>query len=168
MPIGPLPPGCIAICAPPAEDVTNVIRLRSGVCQLTTGSLILSDVVVTACSIESVAFREVTPRAVGVTVGFRIDFNFTGTIDGFRFIGSGSCRDSLFFVEVLLPTHEHLARPLDCAANLTCTARDAGFDAATGVQSFIVHVSGDLTCVGCPEIPFTVVQVCPPVPSQSC
>jgi hypothetical protein len=162
MPIGPLPPGCIAICAPPAEDVTNVIRPRSGVCQLTTGGLVLSHVDVTSCTIESVSFREVTARAVGLTVEFRIDFTFTGTIDGFSFQGSGSCRDSLFFVEVLLPTHESLARPLDCAAHLTCTARDAGFDPTTSVQSFIIHVSGDLTCVGCPEIPFTVVQVCQP------
>jgi len=167
MPIGPLPPGCIAICAPPAEDVTDVIPPQSGVCRLLTNSLVLSNVVVTRCTIESVSFTPVTTRAVGLTVGFRIDFTFTGTIDGFTFDGSGTCRDSLFFVRVLVPTHEHLAQPLDCAADLTCTARDAGFDVATGTQSFIVHVSGTLTCVGCPEIPFTIVQVCQPSPDHS-
>lgn len=165
MPIGPIPPGCIAICAPPAEDVSAVIPTRSGVCRLFTDGLVLSNVVVTDCTIESTFFTAVTSRAVGLTVNFRIDFTFTGTIGGFTFQGSGACEDSLFFVQVLLPTHEHLAQPLDCAANLTCTARDAGFDVESGVQSFIVHVTGDLTCVGCPEVPFTIVQVCPPNPS---
>jgi len=160
VPIGPLPPGCIAICSPPAEDVTRSVPVTSGVCQLFTDGLILSDVVVTNCLIESVSFTEITPRAVGLTVAFRIDFSFTGTINDFSFHGQGSCQSSLFLVQVILPTHEHFATPLDCAANLTCTARDAGFDPLTGVQTFIVHVGGDLTCVGCPEVPYTIVQAC--------
>ncbi|MCY0865390.1 MAG: hypothetical protein OWQ57_10600 [Sulfobacillus sp.] len=167
MPIGPLPPGCIAVCSPPAEDVTNEIPVKSGVCQLFTDGLTLSDVVVTDCVIESVSFTEITPRAVGLTVEFRINFSFTGTIDDFSFHGQGSCQDSLFIVDVILPTHEHFATPLDCAAHLSCTARDVGFDAETGVQTFIVHIQGELTCVGCPEVPYTIVQVCPSMPAST-
>lgn len=164
MPIGPIPPGCIAICAAPAEDVSTPVSLHGGVCRLKTDGLVLSDVAVTNCAIESVLFTQITDRAVGLTVGFRIDFTFTGTIGEFTFHGRGFCQDSLFFVQVQLPTHEKFAQPLDCADHLTCRARDAGFDAAAGTQSFIVHVSGELTCVGCPEIPYVVVQTClPPV-----
>jgi hypothetical protein len=161
MPIGPLPPGCIAVCAPRALDIHGPIEPQSGVCQIQTDGLVLSDVVVTACTIASVDFTEITEREVGVTVSVEIAFTFTGTINGFTFHGRGSCTDSLFFVQRLLPPEHRLVQPLDCAAEFVCQARSVGFDPATGIQTFIIHLEGTLTCVGCLPAPYTIVQVCP-------
>lgn len=160
MPIGPLPPGCVAICAPEAEDATGDVSV-AGACQLSTGGVVLSDVVVTGCTVEGVSFQIVTPRAIGVTVDVTVSFTFTGTIDGFTFRGQGTCSNAIFFTQVLAPTHSSLLAPPDCAANLTCTARSAGFDPTRSIQTFIVRLSGSVTCVICGG-GFTIVQACPP------
>ncbi|MCY0898812.1 MAG: hypothetical protein OWU33_07735 [Firmicutes bacterium] len=126
----------------------------------------MSDVTVVGCTVESVGFMPITDQMVGLTVSFRIDFTFVGTVGEFTFHGRGSCTDSLLFVKRLLPLYAKFVQPLDCAARFTCAARDAGFDPVTGVQSFIVHISGELTCVGCTDTPYTIVQACPPPPLE--
>jgi hypothetical protein len=164
MPLGPFPPGCIAICAHPAEDYRGTVSLHGGVCRLKMDGLIVSDVTVTGCTVEPVWFMPITDQMVALTVAFRIGFTFIGTIGAFTFHGRGSCTDSIFFVKRLLPIYAKFTHPIDCAAQFTCAARDAGFDPVTGVQFFIVHISGELTCVGCSDTPFTVVLACPSLP----
>ena len=160
MPIGPLPPGCVAICAPGAGDATGDVS-AAGTCQLSTAGVVLSEVLVTGCTVDNVKFQIVTSRAIGVTVDVTVSFTFTGTIDGFTFRGQATCSDSIFFTQVLGPTHTTLLAPPDCSSNLTCTARAAGFDEASSVQTFIVRLAGSLTCVICGG-EFVVVQACPP------
>lgn len=161
MPIGPIPPGCIAVCAPPAEDATRAIPIHSGVVQFSSDGVVLSDVMVTGCTVAHVFFTEITSRAVGLTVGVAVDFSFVGTVDGFTFSGTSTVEGDIFFDVVLLPTHESFASPLDCAAEFTCAARYAGVDPTTGLQQFIVHLTGSVTCVGCPQVPYIIVQACP-------
>lgn len=165
MPIGPIPEGCVAVGAPPVADFTNDLS-QVGVCQFNPSGLKLSDVVVTNCAIDFVLFERVTIlRAVGVTITLHIDFTFTGTIDGFTFKGSGSCGIELFFYHGLLPVNTMLLPPADCAGELTCSARYAGVDPQTGIHTFIVHITGDVTCVIRRRIgkgpEYTVVKDCP-------
>ncbi len=163
MPIGPLPPGCIAVCAPEAIDVTQDIPVFSGLVQFSSDGVTLSNVVVTSCTVTGVFFTEVSPRAIGITVAVSLDITFEGTIGGFTFHGSATVEGQIFFTEVLLPTHgATLISPPDCAGNFTCTARYAGLDATSGMQQFTVHLVGDVTCVACSPVPYVIVQTCPP------
>ena len=98
-------------------------------------------------------------------MGVAVDFAFVRTVDGFTFQGTATVEGDIFFVVVVLPTHESFSTPLDCAANFTCTARYAGVDPTTGLQQFIVHLTGDVTCVGCPQVPYTIVKACRPAVS---
>ncbi len=61
MPIGPLPPGCIAVCAPEAIDVTQDIPVFSGLVQFSSDGVTRSNVVVTSCTVTGVFFTEVSP-----------------------------------------------------------------------------------------------------------
>ncbi|MCL5117177.1 MAG: hypothetical protein M1272_08525 [Firmicutes bacterium] len=163
MPIGPLPPGCIAICASEASDVTQDIPIVSGVVQFSSDGVTLSNVVVNGCAVTDVFFTEVSSRAVGITVAVALDIAFEGTIDGFTFHGTTTIEGDIFFTEVLLPTHgATLVSPPDCAGNFTCTARYAGVDPTSGLQQFTVHLVGDVTCVACSPVPYVVVQSCLP------
>ena len=163
MPIGPIPPGCIALCAQPAEDASREVPVFSGVIQVASDCVSISSVALSSCCVTGISFTQVSSRAVGVTVDVAVDFSFDGTADGFTFHGTATATGSVFFVEVLLPTHESLRSPLDCAGTFTCTARYVGPDPVTGLQQFIVHVSGGLTCVFCPSVPYVIVRACPPV-----
>jgi hypothetical protein len=160
MPVGPVPPGCVALCTAIAFDGSAEVDV-TGTCQISTDGVVLSDVTVVSCTIDSVSFAPATARAVTVTVAFTVAFTFTGTADGFTFQGSGSCQDTLAFDAVVLPTESTLLLPLDCTASLVCTATDGGFDPVTGTQTFNVHVTDSVSCVGCvPTV--AVVQACPP------
>lgn len=162
MPIGPLPPGCIAVCAPEASDVTQDIPVFSGVVQFPSDNISLSNIIVDRCSVTGVFFTEVSSRAVGITVAVAVDVSFDGTVDGFTFHGTGTVTGNIFFTEVLLPTHGgSLVAPPDCAGNFTCSARYAGVDPTSGLQQLIVHLSGDVTCVACSPAPYVIVRACP-------
>lgn len=162
MPIGPIPPGCIAVCAPEASDVTKDIPVFSGVVQFSSDGVSLSNVVIDSCTVTGVFFKEVSSRAIGITVRAALDIAFDGTVDGFTFHGTATVEGDLFFVQVLLPTHgATLVSPPDCAGNFTCTARYAGVDPTSGLQQFIVHVVGDVICVACSPVPYVIVQACP-------
>lgn len=163
MPIGPLPPGCIAICAPEASDVTQDVPGFSGVVQFSSNGIMLANVVVASCAVTNVFFTEVSSRAVGITVAVALDIAFEGTIGGFTFHGTATVEGDVFFTEVLLPTHgATLLSPPDCAGNFTCTARYTGVDPTSGLQQFTVHLAGDVTCVACSPVSYVVVQACPP------
>lgn len=162
MPIGPLPPGCVALCAPQAVDASSDIS-AAGACEVATGCIAISNVTITGCTVDGVHYQRVTTRAMGLTITYTVHFTFTGTSDGFTFQGRGTCSDSVFVVQVLTPTHgATLLTPPDCAANLRCTAQDAGFDPERSVQSFIVRLSGSVTCVACGG-EYTIVKACPPL-----
>ena len=161
MPIGPLPPGCIAVCAPEAIDVTQDIPVFSGVVQFSSDGITLANVVVDSCTVTGVFFTDVSSRAVGITARAALDIAFDGTIDGFTFHGTATVEGDIFFTEVLLPTHgATLISPPDCAGNFTCTARYAGVDPTSGMQQFTVHIVGDVTCVACSPEPYVIVQAC--------
>lgn len=167
MPIGPIPPGCVAICAPEAGDVSADIPVFSGVLGFSSDGLSLSNVQVNSCAVTGVFFTAVSSRAAGVTVAVALDIAFDGTVNGFTFHGTTTVEGDIFFVHVLLPTHGGtLASPLDCAGNLTCEARDAGVDPTSGQQQFIAHVSGAVTCVYCSPVPYVIVQACPSAAEQ--
>jgi hypothetical protein len=163
MPIGPLPPGCIAVCAPEASDVTQEIPVFSGVVQFSTDGVTLANVVINSCMVTGVFFTELSSRAVGITVAVSLNIAFEGTAGGFTFQGTADVEGDIFFTEVLLPTHgATLLSPLDCAGNFTCTARYAGVDPTSGLQQFTIHLVGDVTCVACSPVSYVIVQACPP------
>ena len=150
MPIGPIPPGCIAICAPAAFDAVGDIQL-TGICSQATGGLTLSNVAVTACSASGFDFLLLpeSPESVAVVIVVQVQFTFHATIDGFSFDGSATCLDFLTAVRQLVTSPDRFAEPLDCAADLTCSAVPVPFDAENSIQSFIVTVAGTATCVAC-------------------
>ena len=162
MPIGPIPPGCVAVCAPPAFDVsagTNV----TGVCSESTAGVTLSDVTVRGCSATGFDFLLLpdSPNSVAVVISVNVPYTFTGTIDGFCFQGSSTCTDTITVVVPLLASPERFAQPLDCASDLTCTATPVPFNNSTSTQSFIITVTGTTTCVACSGT-FSVVAACLP------
>lgn len=172
MPIGPIPPGCIAITANQADDYTEDLSM-SVVCQLKPNGLKLEDIMVTSCVVHwgKRSFERIPSlRGVGVTVFIGIDFSFTGTIDDFTFKGKGSFENEIFFEAEPFPKVAEIAEPVDCVFDdLTCHARYGGVDPLTEAYIFLVHFTGKLTCVGRTYfgIPFVIVKACPETPVQT-
>ena len=166
MPIGPLPPGCVAVCAPMAFDATGATQV-SGVCSQGTGGLVLSNVQVSGCTATAFDYFLLpeNPQSVAVVIIVEIPFTFTAKIDGFSFEGSSTCADFITAVVPLLSETDTFLTPLDCATDLACTATPVPFNEAQGIQSFIVNLSGTTTCVGCSGS-YTVVTGCPSAAGQ--
>lgn len=161
MPIGPLPPGCVAVAAPMAFDATAATQV-TGVCSQDTSGLVLSNVEVSGCTAAGYDFflLPASPQSVAVVILVQIPFTFTAKTDGFSFEGSATCTDFITTVVPLISETDSFLSPPDCASELACTATPAPFDAEHSVQSFIVSVTGATTCVASSGT-YTVVTACP-------
>ena len=164
-------PACENLCVELAGSGPFPIIPISGVCQFMAVGFTISDVVILSCAIQSVSLEPVTdvPRAALLTVVSAVTFQFTATFpDGSTATETAVSTSTVQFVQVLTATHSVLLVPLQCTPALTCTASDAGFNAATGIQSFIVAVSGTVDCVDCSSTKFPVnVQLCPTPPAAT-
>lgn len=168
MPIGPIPPGCIAISAYEEQNFTQDIS-RGFVCQLSAGCVDLTDVVVTECELPLLYqffYPGTNPRTVRAELKVHITFRFTGTVDGFTFQGKGAFDSTVVFEEVFFPKWAAASERMDCGSTLVCRARYDGRDPVTGAHTFIVHVTGGLTCVGRTTFPHehVIVRKCPTEP----
>lgn len=63
MPIGPILPGCIAICAPEAGDVRQEVPRFNGVIRFSSDRVSLSDVAIKQRTVTGVSFTEISSRA---------------------------------------------------------------------------------------------------------
>lgn len=150
---------CVNLCTGVALNLDTIIDL-TGVCDYTAIGFTIQSVDSTSCKIDGVEFLAIDDDTVMVSIRTEVDFSFTGVrTDGTTFKDSTFCEsviDSLIDDTTGVPFFQ----PAQCSAHLTCSARDAGFDPGTGVQSFLVTVTGSSSCVLCdPQV--VNVQRCP-------
>ena len=156
---------CETLCARVAGSGDIPIFPVSGLCQFQAQGYTISDLVVTGCTIDAVAFQPVAevPRAALMTVTYEVGFEFTATYpDGHQARQSAVCAGSVQFIQPVTLTHGQLIVPPQCTPSLNCRATDAGFDATTAIQSFVVLISGSVNCLSCSQREVLVnVQLCP-------
>jgi hypothetical protein len=155
-------PTCQELCT--AKASLNPVAVRVvGVCDYPVNGFAISDVVVTGCVITSTSTLAVSSDTVLVTVQAVVQFTFTGTRpDGSTFAGADECGTELQFLVTPVEPPATVFAEVPCATELVCSAVDAGFDPALGVEEFILTVTGTVACYGC-ESAVVNVALCPPV-----
>lgn len=140
--------GCVNLCTATATQIGSAVDL-TGVCDFSPAGFTMLSVNVTACRVESVEFQAVSADTILLAVRTQVDFDFTGVRpDGTSFRGSASC-ESVIQSLISAAEGQQFFQPPRCSAELTCSASDAGTDPVTGVQSFVVTVTGIPSCVEC-------------------
>lgn len=152
----PTSDSCQNLCTALA-DLTPTPISALGVCDFPVTGFTISDVVVTGCTIDLLVIEPLSETVVAVSVGVIISFTYTGTRpDGSTFADTGECNATVQFKASPVQEDYSLAEDIPCAANLSCTAVDAGYDPTLGVEEFIVSISGTLSCYGCQTAVVTV------------
>ena len=151
---------CQEICTAIASTSSMIVQ-AVGVCDYVVSNP-LSDVTVTGCVIEGANTHAINSTLVLVSVITLLDF--TAVESGSSVPESFQCEAFIDFIITAAEFPASVSDDLPCTANLTCTARYAGFEPVltpdTSAEEFVVTVSGTITCTSC--LPATVnVQLCP-------
>lgn len=150
---------CQDLCTATAS-VTPVTVSVVGVCDYEVSNP-LSDVMVTGCTVQSVQTLPISETDVFVSVDVIVTFTF---VESGGTPGSGQCETLIQFSITAAQPPATVSEQLPCTTDLTCTARDAGFEPnltpEVSAEEFIITITGTVSCTSC--LPAVVnVQLCP-------